>query len=126
MKVPRLSRLIQWNRYSQEEIHEIVRIYYESLGCTVYNIHAADRRGEKGADLVVTYPLGGNTLAIAVEKKPEHGNIIQLHELAERTENKKVYLYIEEPSASFREKEPKFVEKIDFWNEDRITTEISS
>jgi hypothetical protein len=45
--------MILWEKYSEDELRTIVKLYYTNNGFCVDDLHEADKRGEKGADLIV-------------------------------------------------------------------------
>lgn len=106
--------VINWERYKEEEIHTIICLLYLSLDYHVKNLHEADRANEAGADILVE--KNGEKIAIAVKIKPDTKDRSQLIELAERTEKKKIYIYIQTPSDKFQKFILKFKEKVDFWD----------
>jgi len=112
---------IPWHLYSEAEMQEIVSAFFEFGGFCVYRAHLADRRGEKGADLVASRSETGDSIAVAVKKKPVKKDILQLQELSKRKEKKKVYIYTLDPSADFKNAAIKCEGKVEFWNRNRIT-----
>ena len=117
---------IPWHKYSEEEIQEVLTLLYRERGYEVYNVHKVDRRGEEGADLECTRPGETDKILIAVKKKPQQKDIKQLNTLANRTVRTKIYVYIEEPSTSFKKALQKVKDKVSFWNSEKLTYEFFS
>ena len=118
--------MILWEKYSEDELRTIIKLYYIERGFNVDDLHEADRRGEKGADLIV-YKKGENEkLAIALKVKPKKADIYQLQEIANRNEIKKKYIHTKTPSTDFYFEMEKYRDKVDFWDSRKLTYEISS
>lgn len=105
---------INWNKYSEEEIHTIICLLYQSLDYHIRNLHKADRANEKGADIVVE--KGEEKIAIAVKIKPTKKDRDQVIDLSNREELKKIYIYIQTPTDKFQDFILEFKEKIEFWD----------
>lgn len=116
---------VPWKEYSEEEIQEILAFLFRGEGYDVYNAHKADRRGETAADLECTRPAEADRVLIAIKKKPMQKDIYQLQTLAKRDARTKIYAYIEEPSASFKEAMRR-VSGISFWDSKKLTSETFS
>ena len=81
---------INWNVYTEEQIHLIICLFYQSLEYHVRNLHESDRSHEKGADIVIE--KGEESIAIAVKIKPVKTDRDQVIDLSNRLEKKKVHL----------------------------------
>ena len=114
---------IPWKKYSEEEIQEIVAYLFSCRGYEVYNLHKVDRRGEKGADLECSKTGETSKVLIAIKKKPRKKDIHQLEELARREAEVKIYIYVEEPSASFKRFMNR-IKNVSFWDSRKLTREI--
>lgn len=114
---------VPWKEYSEDEIQEILSHLFNCKGYKVYNVHRADRRGEIGADLECIRPAETEKILISVKKKPQQKDILQLETLAKRDASTKIYVYVEEPSASFKEAMNKALE-VTFWDSQKLTLEI--
>lgn len=117
---------IPWQLYSEEEIQEIVTTLYRERGYEVYNVHKIDRRGEEGVDLECTRPGEAERIVIAVKKKPQKKDIAQLNMFAKRVARTKIYVYVEEPSTSFKKAMEIVKDKVSFWNSEKLTYEVFS
>ena len=118
--------MIRWNKYSEDEIRNILKIHYDEMGYIVNDLHKADRRGEKGADLIIFKKNEAEKTAIAIKIKPKKSDLYQLNELSEREEKHKKYIYVKTPATDFYDKIPKYDKKVDFWDSEKLTYEISS
>ena len=113
---------VPWKEYSEEEIQLELAHLFRRKGYDVYNAHQADRRGEMGADLECSRPAETGKVLISVKKRPQQKDILQLETLVKRDARTKIYVYIEEPSAAFKEVMNKTLE-VSFWNSEKLTTE---
>ena len=120
------NSMILWEKYSEDELRTILKFYYKSTGYEISDIHEADRRGEKGADLVISKPGEAEKIAIALKIKPKKSDINQLKELSERSERQKKYIYIKHPSTDFYFEMDRFKNKVDFWNTEKLTYEFAT
>lgn len=113
-------------KYSEDELKTIIKLYYTERDYFVDDLHEADRRGEKGADLIVYRRGEAEKIAIAIKVKPKKSDIYQLQELAKRSERYKKYIYIQTPSTDFYFKMEQYKDKVDFWDSRKLTYEISN
>lgn len=117
--------MIPWEKYSEDELRKIIKVFYKETGFKVDDLHEADRRGEKGADLIVYKPGESEKIAIALKVKPKKSDIYQLQELGNRNERQKRYIYIETPATDFYFEMDKH-KNVDFWDSKKLEYEISS
>lgn len=115
---------IPWNLYSESEILEVVTNIFKEKGYNVYNFHKIDRRGEEGVDLECTKTAENEKITIAAKKKPEKTDVGQLREFAGSPSASKIYIYVEEPSATFKNTMDELKNKISFWNSEKLTREL--
>ncbi len=115
---------IPWNRYSESEILDVVTEIFREKGYNVYNAHKTDRRGEEGVDLECTKTAENERVILAAKKKPEKMDVGQLRDFAKSPSTSKIYLYIEEPSASFKSAMDEYKNRISFWNAEKLTREL--
>lgn len=113
-----------FNNYDETEIQAIVSRLFEVRGYAVRNQHLVDKSREKGADLIASKMGEVEKIAIQVKKKPGSADINQLHDLAERPERIKKYVYIEEPSTDFSKEIESYSNAIDFWDGEKLIREI--
>ncbi|MGQ9642018.1 MAG: restriction endonuclease [Candidatus Bathycorpusculaceae bacterium] len=114
---------IPWERYSEEEIQEVLTALFKKKGYEVYNIHKVDRRGEQGVDLECTRPLETDKILISVKKKPRQKDVAQLNKLADKPSKTKIYVYIGEPSTAFKKAMEKMKNTVSFWDSKKLTYE---
>jgi len=114
---------VPWYKYSEEEVQEVLTYLFKRRGYDIYNVHKVDRRGEVGADLECTKPAETDKLLIAVKKKPGKKDIYQLERLTQRESRTKIYVYIGEPSTSFKEAMDEHKGQVSFWNSEKLTLE---
>lgn len=110
--------IINWERYSEEEIHTLICLLYQGLDYHVKNLHQADRANENGADIVVEKDT--EKIAIAVKIKPTKTDRDQVIDLSNRLEGKKIYIYIKTPTDKFQDFVKEFSNKIDFWDAKKL------
>jgi hypothetical protein len=115
-----ISQGIPWNNFSEVEIHALLKVHFESLGFGIIWRHKDDPANENGVDLECTSIKDNSKILIAVKKKPKKEDIGQLLELSQTQADKKIYVYINGASQSFREKMPFFASEIEFWDEKQI------
>ena len=113
-------------RYSEDELKTIIKLYYTERDYHVDDLHEADRRGEKGADLIVYKRGEAEKTAIAIKVKPKKSDIYQLQELSKRSERYKKYIYLKKPSTDFYFEMGQYKDKVDFWDSRKLTYEISN
>ncbi|MHA1748909.1 MAG: hypothetical protein ACTSYF_09760, partial [Promethearchaeota archaeon] len=118
--------MILWDKYSEDEIRNIIKIHYKWRGYKIIDLHESDRRGERGADLVVWKPSEAEKIAIAIKIKPKKQDIYQLEELSKREEKEKKYIFIKDPATDFYSKMKSFDNVVDFWDNEKLLYEISS
>jgi len=109
---------INWRLYTEEQIHLLLCLFYQSRDYHVRNLHESDRSHEKGADIIVT--KNDEEIAIAVKLKPTKKDRDQVIDLNNRSEKKKVYLYIDTPTDSFNDFINEYKEKIEFWDNKKL------
>jgi hypothetical protein len=117
--------MILWEKYSEDELRTIVKLYYTNNGFCVDDLHEADKRGEKGADLMIYKSGEAEKTAIALKVKPTKSDIYQLQELAKRTERHKKYIYTQTPSTDFYFELEQYRNRVDFWDTRKLTYEIA-
>lgn len=112
---------VPWKEYSEKEIQEIVAFLFRTQG---YNVHKAHKKKgtEAAADLECVRSSETDKILIRIKKKPQQKNIHQLETLARRHARTKIYVYIEEPSASFKEA-IKRTSGVSFWDSRKLTSE---
>lgn len=118
--------MVQWDKYSEDELRTIVKLYYSETGYHVEDLHESDRRGEKSADLIVNKQSEAEKIAIALKVKPKKADIYQLQELARRGERQKKYIYTQTPSTDFYFEMGNYTNSVDFWDSLKLTYELSS
>jgi hypothetical protein len=114
---------IPWHLYNEEEVQEVLTSLYRKRGYEVYNLHKTDRRGEEGVDIECSRPGENGKILISVKKKPHQKDISQLETLAGKIAIARIYVYVEEPSTSFKTVMEKLKDKISFWNSKKLTYE---
>lgn len=107
MKIPPFP----WENFREEKIHSLLTKFFEEGGYVVYNLHKIQRSEERGSDLIAE--KNSSKIAIAVKLRPENKDRAQLWDLSRREEQEKWYIYIKDPTPSFRKDMTNF-EKIKF------------
>ena len=107
--------IINWKKYTEEEIHLLICSLFNSLDYHIKNNHLSDRSNEDGADIVAWNDM--ESIAIAVKIKPKEKDRSQLIELSERSEKRKIYVYIDTPTDKFLKfTKSKQMKKVEFWD----------
>jgi len=114
---------IPWHLYTEEEVQEVLTLLYRRRGYEVYNLHKTDRRGEEGVDIECSRPGENGKILISIKKKPHQKDISQLETLAGKMALARIYVYVEEPSISFKTAMEKLKDKISFWDSKKFTYE---
>lgn len=117
-------RKINWGRYSEEELQVVIEYLFLLRGYDVFNLHLSDRRGEEGIDLECTKRGETEKIVIAVKVEPQKGDILQLEQLSKRSERTKIYIYADDPSATFKKAMEKYKGVVSFWNGQKLTDEL--
>jgi len=108
-----------WESRSEEDILDCLEQAYQNMGCeTVENFHKHDRRHEKGVDLACQG--FGETIHLQTKLKPRKGDIDQLQKLSTSTCDKKIYVYIKQPTRSFKDCMCKMEGIVDFWDSEKL------
>lgn len=109
-----MNRLtIKFEEFSEENIQVIIGSVFHQKGYKIDYLHFSDRSNEDGADLIVS--KGKEKIAIGVKIKPDKQDTSQLLELNDRSEKRKIYVYISTPTKKFID----FMEKcknIEYWD----------
>lgn len=117
---------IPWRLYSEEEVQEILTSLYKRRSYDVYNLHKVDRRGEDGVDIECSRHGENGKILISVKKKPQQKDISQLETLARKTALARIYVYVEEPSTTFKKAMEKLKDRVSFWDSKKLTYETFS
>jgi hypothetical protein len=104
---------IHWDKFSEIEVQGILYQHFISLDYKVDWIHFIEPPKEKklGCDLVCR--RNGETIGVAVKKKPGITDYEQVKRLAQKNYNRKLFIYLETPSISFTEKIRKCTSKVE-------------
>lgn len=106
-----------WNNRKEEDIQDCLEEAYSKLGYKVINLHKVDRSHEKGCDLECKSP--SEVVYIQTKIKPHKKDIAQLKRLASSKADKKIYVYIFDPSVSFK-KEMEKTKNVKFWDKEEL------
>lgn len=95
---------IYWDKFSEVEVQGILYQHFLSLDYKVDWIHFIEPSKEKklGCDLVCR--KNGETIGIAVKKKPGIRDYEQVKKSAQKNYDRKLFIYLKTPSISFTEK----------------------
>ncbi|MCX6818194.1 MAG: hypothetical protein NTU57_05050 [Candidatus Aenigmarchaeota archaeon] len=107
-----------WIKRKEEDIHDCLKKAYVKLGYEVNNIHASDRSHENGIDLECIN--AEEIIHIQAKLKPVSSDIKQLKNFARSKADKKIYVYVLDPSRKFDEEIKNYKEKINFWNAEQL------
>jgi hypothetical protein len=116
---------VPWKEYSEEEIRKILAFLFRCQGYNVHNALKTDRRGEAAPDLECAKPDETGKILMGIKKKPQQKDIHQLETLARKHARTKIYVYIEEPSASFKGAMRR-TSGVSFWDSQKLTFETFS
>ncbi len=120
-----LPHQIPWASYAEDEIIAIVSVMFRDKGYTVYPIHLVDRSAEDGVDIECIRPAESDKLLIAVKIKPCKADEGQLSLFASKGQANKIYIYIKDPSVSFKAAMEQTKKKgVSFWNAEKLSYEL--
>jgi len=104
---------IYWDKFSEVEVQGILYQHFLSLDYKVDWIHFIEPSKEKklGCDLVCR--KNGETIGIAVKKKPGIRDYEQVKKSAQKNYDRKLFIYLKTPSISFTEKIGKYTSKVE-------------
>lgn len=103
-----------WKKYDETHAHHCLEEIYKKQGFQVKNYHKDDRINEKGMDILCK--KGNVNIGVSVKKKPRKGDIDQLRRFAKQNPKiKKIYVYLNHPTASFEAEMSKYKNLI-YWD----------
>ncbi len=102
-----------WLNRNEEIVQECLEEAFNNGGYRVTNLHKTDRSHENGADLECSNH--DERIYIQAKIKPLKKDIEQLERLSKLSADKLIYVYIENPAVTFKEKMDE-TNNIEFWN----------
>jgi phosphopantetheinyl transferase (holo-ACP synthase) len=112
---------IIWNGFDESFILDILEKIYEKMDYAVTNFHKADRPHEEGIDLLCE--KGTEKIAIQTKVKPCKGDTGQFTRFLQNTKDKKrIYIYIKNPTKSFKDFAEVRKNDVEFWNSQKLHT----
>ena len=121
-----VSKGIPWTKYTEREIQTLLKMHFEQLGYDVVWRHEQDPANENGVDLECVNRATKRRLLVAVKKKPVKEAIAQIVQLAANPANEMVYAYVGGASQSFRDNIKGFKDKVKFWDETELESQMNS
>lgn len=106
-----------WLEEEEEAAHVCLEEAAGNLKYACDNYHKNQRSGELGRDLV--WHKKSEKIIFAVKKRPVKNDLKQLKEFSKRTADKRVYVYLREPTISFR-KSMRTNKLIEFYGPDKF------
>ena len=120
-----LSEGIPWGSYTELEIQTLLNMHFEMLNYEVIWRHREDPANEDGIDLECTRRSDKRRVLVAVKKKPRKEALAQVVQLAGHQADQQVFVYVDGAAQSFRDKFDTFAQKVEFWNEERMESEMN-
>lgn len=103
---------IPWAAYDELEIQGLLKVHFEELGYKVVWRHQDDAANEEGVDLECSRGQADRIL-LAVKKKASHDDISQVLDLVKHKAAKRIYVYTESASQSFRNNFKEFSNRVE-------------
>lgn len=108
-----------WEDKNEDDILECIKEGWQNLGFhSIVNFHKYDRRHEDGVDL--SCEDSGQTIHLQAKMKPLQKDIAQMKKLSRSSANKKIYVYVCQPSKPFADEMKRLSALIDFWDSGKL------
>jgi hypothetical protein len=108
-----------WENLTEDDVIDSIEEAYSNTGCEfIQNLHKYDRRHEGGVDLICL--RAGETTYIQVKIRPRQKDIKQLEAFSRTASDKKIYVYVSQPSRPFKDHMDRLEGRIDFWNAGKL------
>lgn len=108
-----------WKGKVENDVLACLEEAYENAGYDfVYNLHRYDRTHEKGVDLECGKSAEKTVLQVKI--KPAKSDSKQLRRLAHSKADKRIYIYIENPSVSFQKEIDNSKATVEFWDAEKL------
>ena len=108
-----------WEDRSEDDILEcIVEAYQNARYDNIENFHKYDRRHEEGIDLACQG--FGEKIHLQAKVKPRLKDVKQLEKLSESSADRKIYVYVKQPTRSFKSHIAKLKGLVEFWNSKKL------
>lgn len=92
--------------------------YYNAGHDSVYNRHKHDRPHEEGVDMECQ--KFGEKIVLQVKMKPVKSDIKQLRKLSCSAADRRIYVYVRNPSISFKKEMESFEPIVEFWDSENL------
>lgn len=119
-----LKRIIEaaWQDAKEEDLLTILSESYEDMGCETYSVHENRAGSERGIDLTVRNQE--QTIIFQLKVRPRKADIPQLEEFSSQSADKRVYVYLKDPTRPFKDKMDLMRDKVEFWDIFRLHEEL--
>ena len=108
-----------WECKEEPDILDCIVEAWENFGNKhIVNYHKDDRRNENGADLSCIE--NGGTVILQAKKKPGKKDIEQLETFSKSVADKRIYVYVSQPTKPFTKRMTELAGAVDFWDFEKL------
>jgi hypothetical protein len=116
-----MQRSYVWKERTEEELLSCLEEAFRKVGYIhVYNWHKTDRAHEESVDIECQNPQ--KRVVIQAKIKPAKDDLDQLRKLSHSVANERIYVYVENPSLSFKKEMEALNQQVKFWDSDTLHT----
>lgn len=114
-----------WEDKDENDVLRCIIEAWRNLECdSIVNFHKYDRRHEGGVDIACQESQ--ETINVQAKMKPRQKDIKQLETLSKSAANKKIYVYINQPSKPFMNYMKRLEGRVEFWDSKKLHTFLIS
>ena len=119
-----LKRIIEaaWQDAKEEDLLTILSESYEDMGYETYSVHKNRAGSERGIDLTVRNQE--HTIIFQLKVRPRKADVDQLKEFSSQPADKRVYIYLKDPTRPFKDEMDPLRDKVEFWDIFRLHEEL--
>jgi len=103
-----------WKDRVEDDVLDCLEEAYYNVCYAVNNWHKIDRSHEEGVDIECQKPK--QKIVLQAKIKPVKNDLEQLRKLSRSTANKRIYVYIRHPPASFKNEMENLKSTVEFWD----------
>jgi hypothetical protein len=107
-----------WKGKTENDLLECLEEAFNNAGHSVYNLHKHDRSHEEGVDMECQ--KAKEKTLLQAKLRPAKKDLKQLKKLARSEADKRIYIYAENPSVSFRKGMKDLESHVEFWNAQKL------
>ena len=107
-----------WKRRTEDDLLDCLEEAYHNADYSVYNWHKDDRPHEKGIDMECQ--KAREKIVLQAKMKPVKGDLEQLRSLSSSMADQRIYVYIQNPSVSFKREMDNLRSSVAFWDSNNL------